>query len=179
MIPPDADSDELSRSTINPADRGTPFGRFRLLDRVGTGDIAEVFRALVVGVQGFERRVAIKVMRGDVAESEVGRLFAEEARVSAQLDCAGVVQVYEFGVIEAAPYIAMEYVQGKNLADVLGGLRAQGERLPPPLAVFIAQELTAALIHAHEGEDNRGLALRIIHGGIHPSNVMLGREGAV
>jgi serine/threonine protein kinase len=171
-----SDSQETS---LNPAERGTPFGRFRLLDRVGAGDVAEVFRALVVGVQGFERRVAIKVMRGDVAEAEVGSLFAEEARVSALLDCAGVVQVYEFGVIEAAPYIAMEYVAGRNLADVLVALRAVGERLPPALAVFVAMELAGALVHAHESEDNRGLALRIIHGGIHPANVMLGREGAV
>jgi serine/threonine protein kinase len=166
-------------TALNPAERGTPFGRFRLLDRVGTGDVAEVFRALVVGVQGFERRVAIKVMRGDVAESEVGSLFAEEARVSALLDCAGVVQVYEFGVIEAAPYIAMEYVAGRNLADVMVALRAVGERLPPALAVFVTMELAGALVHAHESEDNRGLALRIVHGGIHPGNVMLGREGAV
>src|SRR4029079_7135454 len=118
-------------------------------------------------------------MRGDVAETEVGAMFAEEARVSAMLDCAGVVQVYEFGVIESAPYIAMEYVAGKNLADVLVALRSMGERLPPALSVFVAMELAGALVHAHESEDNRGLALRIIHGGIHPSNVMIGREGAV
>ncbi|HXU82241.1 MAG TPA: serine/threonine-protein kinase, partial [Polyangia bacterium] len=174
-----SDDSSAGQIQLNPSDRGTPFGRFRLLDRIGTGDVAEIFRAIVVGVEGFERRVAIKVMRGDVAENEVGRLFAEEARVTAMLDHAGVVQVYEFGVIESAPYIAMEYIRGKNLAEVLSGLRALNERLPPALAVFIATELATALAHAHESEDNHGLALRIVHAGIAPANVMLGREGAV
>jgi serine/threonine-protein kinase len=100
--------------------------------------------------------VAIKVMRGDVAENEVGRLFAEEARVTAMLDHAGVVQVYEFGVIESAPYIAMEYIRGKNLAEVLSGLRALNERLPPALGGVHRPELATALAHAHESEATTG-----------------------
>jgi serine/threonine protein kinase len=171
LKPPDADS---------PApERGRPFGRFRLLDKVGQGDVAEVFRALVVGVQGFERRVAIKLMRNDVSEGEPGRLFAEEARVSALLDHPSVVQVYEFGAIEGTPYIAMEYLRGKNLAEVMSGLRGLGEPMLPSLAVFIAQELAGALAHAHETEDATGNPLRIVHGNVSPANIMLVREGAV
>jgi serine/threonine protein kinase len=158
---------------------GRPFGRFRLLDKIGQGDVAEVFRAVVVGVQGFERRVAIKIMRPDVTETEPGRLFAEEARVSAALDHPSVVQVYEFGAIEGTPYIAMEYLRGKNLAEVLSALRSLGEPLLPALAVFIAQEVAGALAHAHETEDVNGLPLRIIHGNVSPANIMLVREGAV
>jgi serine/threonine-protein kinase len=140
--------------------------------------VAEVFRALVVGVQGFERRVAIKVMRGDVAESEVGRLFAEEARVSALLDTPAWCRSTSSGSSRARPTSPWSTAREEPGRGAGGAARA-GERLPPALAVFIAMELAGALAHAHESEDNHGLALRIIHGGIHPANVMLGREGAV
>ena len=141
--------------------------------------MSEVFRATVVGVQGFERRVAIKLMRPDVAEVEPGRLFAEEARVSAMLEHPSVVQVYEFGIIDSAPFIAMEYLRGRNLEQVMKVLRALGEGLPPALAVFIAQKVAAALSHAHELEDDRGHPMGIIHRDVTPANIMLVHEGAV
>jgi eukaryotic-like serine/threonine-protein kinase len=166
----DAPSAAAGKTPV-PPENGTPFGRFRLLDKIGAGDVAEVFRAIVVGVQGFERRVAIKVMRDDVIESAVGQIFAEEARVSALLDHPGVVQVYEFGVIEGAPFIAMEYLRGKNLEEVMTALRAQGERFPPGLAVWIAQEVAAALAHAHDVEDNHGRSLGILHGEVKPAKI--------
>jgi serine/threonine protein kinase len=160
-------------------DFGTPLGRFRLLDKIGSGDVSEVYRATVVGVEGFERRVAIKVMRPDVDEVEVGRIFAEEARVSAMLDHPSVVQVYEFGAIEGVPFVAMEYLRGKNLEQVTAALRSLNERLSPALAVFIAQKVASALGLAHELEDEHGHPLGLVHGDVTPANILLVREGTV
>jgi serine/threonine-protein kinase len=162
-----------------PSDLGRPFGRFRLLDKIGEGDVAEVYRAVAVGVEGFERRIAVKVMQRQVREEQAGRLFAEEARVSAMLDHPAVVQVYEFGVVDGAPFIAMEYLRGKNLAETMTALRAQGDRLAPPLALFIAHQVAGALAHAHELQDGHGRPLGLVHGEVTAANVMLVREGAV
>src|SRR4051794_13649463 len=146
------------------SEHGVAFGRFRLLDKIGEGDVAEVYRAIVVGIEGFERRIAIKVMQAEVGEEQPGRLFAEEARISAMLDHPGAVQVYEFGSIEDAPFIAMEYLRGRNLDETINVLRAQDERLSPSLAVFIAHQVAAVLAHAHELEDRQGLPLGLVHG---------------
>jgi serine/threonine protein kinase len=170
---------ENTASHRTPSAVGVPFGRFRLLDKVGSGDVADVYRAVAVGVQGFERRIAIKVMQPEVREEQLGRLFAEEARITALLEHPGVVQVYEYGIIDATPFIAMEYLRGKNLDETLKGLRARGEHLTPSLAVFIAHEVAAALAHAHTLEDDQGQPLGLVHGEVMPANIMLVREGAV
>lgn len=172
--PPDKPSKQSA-----PGDPGVPFGRFRLLDKIGEGDISEVYRAVAVGVEGFERRIAIKVMQAEVREEKLGGVFSEEARVTAMLDHPGVAQVFEFGVIDNLPFIAMEYLRGKNLDETLNALREQGERLSPSLAVFIAHQVAGALAHASELEDERGRSLGLVHGEVIPANIMLVREGAV
>jgi serine/threonine protein kinase len=159
---------------------GVPFGRYRLLDKIASGGMADIFRGVAVGAQGFERVVAIKRIREEAAQvADIGEMFADEARVSALLEHPNIVQVYDFGSVDGNYYIAMEYLRGRNLDEVLRALRAVGERLPPALAVFIAGEVARGLAYAHAFRDNRGRRLDIIHRDISPANVMLLHAGAV
>jgi serine/threonine protein kinase len=159
---------------------GVAFGRYRLLDRIATGDMAEVFRGVAVGAQGFERVVAIKRIRPEVAQAaDVGKLFADEARLSAMLEHPNIVQVYDFGAVEETFYIAMEYMRGRNLEQTLGALRATRQRMPPAMAVLIAREVARGLGYAHAFRDERGNHLAIVHRDVHPSNIMLLDAGAV
>jgi serine/threonine protein kinase len=159
---------------------GVPFGRYRLLDRIATGDMAEVFRGVAVGAQGFERVVAIKRIRPEVAQvADVGKLFADEARLSAMLEHPNIVQVYDFGAVDETFYIAMEYMRGRNLEQALAALRASRQRMAPAMAVLIAREVARGLGYAHAFRDQRGKHLAIVHRDVHPSNIMLLDAGAV
>jgi serine/threonine protein kinase len=159
---------------------GVPFGRYRLLDKIASGGMADIFRGVAVGAQGFERVVAIKRIREEAAQvADIGEMFADEARVSALLEHPNIVQVYDFGSVDGNYYIAMEYLRGRNLDEVLRALRAVGERLPPSLAVFIAGEVARGLAYAHAFRDKRGRRLDIIHRDISPANIMLLHAGAV
>jgi Protein kinase domain len=156
------------------------FGRYRLIERIGAGGMAEIWRGLAVGDQGFERTVAIKRIREEVAQvADIGRLFADEARLSALLDHPNIVQVYDFGAVDGDCYIAMEYLHGRNLDQVLLALRRTGEHLPPGLAVFIAREVARGLAHAHSLRDPRGRPYHIVHRDVSPANIMLLQAGAV
>jgi serine/threonine protein kinase len=156
------------------------FGRYRLIERIGAGGMAEIWRGLAVGDQGFERTVAIKRIREEVAQvADIGKLFADEARLSALLDHPNIVQVYDFGSVDGDRYIAMEYLHGRNLDQVLLALRRTGEHLSPGLAVFIAREVARGLAHAHSLRDPRGRPYHIVHRDVSPANIMLLQAGAV
>src|SRR4051794_18414230 len=96
------------------------FGRYRFLDRLGSGGMAEVFRALEVGPHGFTREVAIKRILPEFAHyPEFISMLIAEARLSARLQHPVIVQVLEFGQVEDACYLALELVPGCNLRQLL------------------------------------------------------------
>jgi serine/threonine protein kinase len=158
---------------------GVPFGRYRLFDKIDSGETADIYRAVALGAQGFERIVAIKRIRPEAEVADISRVFADKARLSALLEHRNIVQVYDFGAVDGNHYIAMEYLRGKNLEQVLGSLRSSGERLSPALAVFVAREVALGLAHAHDYSDERGQRLGIVHRDVSPANIMLLQAGAV
>ena len=88
--------------------------------------MAEVFRAVAQGMQGFERVFVIKRIRPDRSDSpKFVQMFCEEARISALLNHPNIVQVYDFGQIDGAYFMAMEYLRGKDLSTVMRALRGQ------------------------------------------------------
>jgi len=160
---------------------GDEFGRYRLVDMIGKGGMAEVFRAVAQGMQGFERVFVIKRIRPDRSDSpKFVQMFCEEARISALLDHPNIVQVYDFGQIDGAYFMAMEYLRGKDLSTVMRALRAQSDAVPPSLAAFIARDAARALHHAHTALGPRGgQAGGIVHRDVTPSNIMLLWTGGV
>ncbi len=166
------------------------FGRYRLLERLGQGGMAEVFKAKSYGVEGFEKILVIKRILPELARSqEFVEMFIHEAKLAVRLSHANVVQVFDLGkapgdVAEGgrpvdAYYIAMEYVHGLDLASTLARARRQGAALPVQLGVYVASEVAKGLDHAHRRRDETLRPLGIVHRDVSPQNVLLSFEGEV
>ena len=159
---------------------GDHFGRYQLLDRIGTGGMAEVFRAIAQGVQGFEREFVIKRIRPDKSDSpNFVQMFCEEARISALLNHPNIAQVYDFGHADGAYFMVMEHLVGADLSTVMRTLRARDGAMPPSVAVYVAREVARALHYAHTLVLPDGTPGGVVHRDVTPSNVMLLKAGGV
>src|SRR5687768_17047774 len=129
--------------------------RYELIERIGIGGMAEVFRARLVGPEGFEKTVVIKRALPHLAKDQLGvRMFIEEAKIAASIAHDGIAQVLELGVGEDGQlFIAMEHVDGVDLSRLLLAAERRSLRLPPWLSVHIALEVLDALAHVHELSD--------------------------
>jgi len=142
--------------------------------------MAEVFRAKHIGVGGFEKIVAIKRILPHFSNNdEFITMFNEEAKVSAQLSHQNIVQIYEFGMVEKSYYIAMEYVDGLNLNDLLIKYAEMNTTIPVNVTLAIIRDACRGLDYAHrkKGFDNK--PLNIVHRDISPKNVMISFDGGV
>jgi serine/threonine protein kinase len=166
---------------MNPAvDRDrTQFGKYTLVERLGRGGMADVWKARISGPAGFQRTLVIKRILPHLVEDEhFKQMFVAEARLSARLNHANIVQVFELGDVDGEFYLAMEYVRGRDLVNVVRAILGKG--LPPPgMGAFVARELCRALAYAHALTDDNGTPLRLIHRDVSPSNVMISFDGAV
>ncbi len=155
-------------------------GRYLLTDRISSGGMAEVWRARVTGIRGFSKTVAIKRLHRHLLEKpRFLRMFTDEAKIAARLSHPNIVQIYDLGEVERLPYIAMEYVAGRDLYQVMERLAARRVRLPWPLASRITLELLAGLEHAHGFRSLDGLPQEIVHRDVSPRNVLLAWSGDV
>lgn len=146
--------------------------RYELLERVAVGGMAEVFRAKAFGAHGFEKTLAIKRILPELAaDREFEQRFISEAKVAVQLSHANIVQVFDFGRFDNSLFIAMEFVQGLDLAAMLKRYRERGERVPMQAAFHIAVELARGLDFAHEHG--------VVHRDVSPSNILLSKAGEV
>jgi serine/threonine protein kinase len=161
-------------------DWGVRFGRYILLERIGSGGMAEVFRAVAHGAEGFQRTFVLKRIRSDRSESSsFVDMFVNEARISALLDHENIVQTYDFGEIEGCYFLTMEYLRGRDLATVLRQLYARNANLDPTLVAFVALQVARGLAYAHGLTSATGVPLNIVHRDVTPSNIMLLRSGGV
>ncbi len=169
--------------------RGSPdnaFGRYRLLERLGEGGMAEVFKAKSFGVEGFEKVLVIKRILPKLAEhSQFVDMFVHEAKLAVRLSHANIVQVFDLGRVDhpggepTSYFIAMEYVPGLDLATLLARCRRQKIGVPLGMAAFITAEVAKALDHAHRRRDEQSRPLGIVHRDISPQNILLSWEGEV
>ncbi|WP_437530647.1 protein kinase [Sorangium sp. So ce726] len=162
------------------------FGRYRLLERLGEGGMAEVFKAKSFGVEGFEKVLVIKRILPKLAEQ--GRfvdMFVHEAKLAVRLSHANIVQVFDLGRVDhpngdpTSYFIAMEYVPGLDLATLLARCRRAKRPIPLAMAVFMTAEIAKALDHAHRRRDEQSRPLGIVHRDISPQNILLSWEGEV
>lgn len=155
------------------------FGRYYLTQKIAMGGMAEIFRAKAVGAEGFEKVVVIKRILPHFCEDEgFVTMFKDEARVAAHLNHANVVQIFDFDEVEGLFYIAMEYVEGRDLKRVLD----VGAKLSKPLsiaqAVYVMMEASQGLHYAHTRVVD-GNPLNIIHRDVSPHNIMISFNGEV
>lgn len=156
------------------------FGRYVLLDKLGEGGMAEVYRAIMPGAKGFKRTFVVKKILSRFCQSaEFTEMFVQEAQISSLLHHPNIVQVYDFGNVDGHYFLAMEYLRGR---DVLALIRRQIDLKRPisiPVATFIAHEVARGLAYAHDLTDSNGQPLDLIHRDVSPSNIMCLREGGV
>jgi len=157
------------------------FGQYELLERIASGGMAELFRARRTGVEGFQKIVAIKKILPHIANNdEFITMFADEAKLAAQLSHPNIVHIYDLGKIEAGGYfIAMEYVEGTDLRTILRSGRELRLPLPVPLAVYVACKVASALDYAHRRRGAGGEELRIVHRDVSPQNILISHEGEI
>jgi|GEM_PF-996842 len=156
------------------------FGRYQVLNLLGKGGTARVYRAMRPGPMGFGKEVALKVIDGEAIEDEEARdSLVNEARLGGVLRHRNIVAIDEFDQIGETLYIAMEYVDGWSLERILDGVKEQGGVLPLTVICDILTEVCAGLQYAHDLTERDGTPLNIIHRDLKPGNVMLSRAGEV
>lgn len=154
--------------------------RYRIVERLAAGGMAEVYRGESAGIEGFRKKVAIKrVLPKLAANTDFINMFLDEARLCAYLSHSKCVQVFDIGESEGARFIVMEFVDGADLKEVLDHLERSGSVLPVEVACGIALQVCEGLAYAHGAVDHNGDPLRIVHRDISPHNVLMTRFGEV
>jgi TonB family protein len=157
------------------------FGQYEILERIATGGMAELYKAKRTGVEGFQKIVAIKKILPHLADDEeFVTMFADEAKLAAQLNHPNIIHIYDLGKIQAGGYfIAMEYVDGRDLRAIQSAGGAMGVPMPVPLAVYVASKVASALDYAHRRRDAEGHELNIVHRDVSPQNILIAYEGDI
>ena len=156
------------------------FGPYELLDRISSGGMADVYRARSTGAGGFRKNIAIKQIRPSLGrDKKFVNMFIEEARLMAKLSHGNIAQVFDFGVIQGRYYLAMELVDGFDLASIYERLSSIRERIPVAIAIHIAAEVCQGLHYAHTKADEGGTPLAIVHRDVSPQNILVSFDGAV
>ncbi|MEM7342832.1 MAG: protein kinase, partial [Chloroflexota bacterium] len=146
---------------------GTTLGKYKLLDLLGSGGMAEVYRAVQTSL---DRTVAIKVMYPHLAREEgFKERFQREARAVASLRHPNIIQIHDFDVDNGWYYMVMEYVAGGTLMDQLTALHSRGEIMPMPQLSDLIQSIGSALAYAHKAD--------MVHRDIKPANIMISKQG--
>lgn len=167
----------MSEATLPPAAR---FGPFEVHHLLGRGGMAEVYKARFIEGPHQGKTVALKrLMPRLVADPEALDLFTSEADVSRLLKHPNIIQVLEAGAVEEVYYLAMEYIDGRDLGQILARCRERRIFLPVPFAVHIAISVLDALGYAHEAKGPTGMPLKVVHCDISPSNLFISRLGEI
>lgn len=156
------------------------FGPYRIVERIATGGMAEIYLARQRGMEGLERDVILKrILEARADDAEFITMFLDEARLLAALSHPHIAQVFDLGQVQGTYYLTMEYVRGPTLGKLLAGARARGERLPRREALGIGLAIAEALHYVHERRDEVGRSLDIVHRDLNPANVLVSYDGAV
>jgi serine/threonine protein kinase len=142
--------------------------------------MAELFLAKQVGLEGFEKVVAIKRILAHLAfDDEFINMFRDEARIVAKLSHPNIVQIYDLGKSDDSYFIAMEYIPGRNLSSVAKKAKLKGEKLPPEFIARCIAQACEGLYYAHTRQDIDGKPLKIVHRDVSPQNIILAFSGGV
>src|SRR5438105_7235536 len=147
------------------------FGRYLLLKRLSRGGMGEIFLGKLGEIQGFEKPVIIKKILPNLsADDEFIKRFIDEAQVAIKLSHANIAPVYEVGKVDGDYFLALEYVEGRDLRRLIARCREERYRLPPDICLYMARELASGLGYAHRRTDAEGHPLSLVHCDISPPN---------
>lgn len=157
------------------------FGKYILLEKLAVGGMAEIYLARNSGAGGVSKFVAIKrILPQFTEQTEFIDMFKDEAKIAVNLAHANVVSIYEFGIEKEAFFLAMDYIEGRNLRQILNKMKKSSLAFSVEQVLYIIKEVAGGLDHAHRCIDaNTGKPLNIIHRDMSPQNVMVSFEGEV
>ncbi len=159
---------------------GVRFGQYVLLEKIASGGMAEVWKARMRGVEGFQKIVAIKKILPHLSDnSDFVEMFVDEAKLAAQLNHSNIIHIYDLGRIAKSYYIAMEYIDGHDLKSIMGTAEETDQRLPVELALFIVSKIAGALEYAHRKRDFDEKEMELVHRDVSPQNVLISYEGDI
>jgi len=155
-------------------------GTYELIRPLAQGGMADIYLARRLGPGHFERYVAVKILSPSrAADAEACAMFLDEARVVALLNHHNIASVLEVDVVDGNHYLAMEYVHGADLREVLAAAQHAGKLLPIETALEIVCAAAAGLDHAHRRCGPDGRPLKLVHRDVSLSNIMIGHDGSV
>ena len=152
-------------------------GGYQIVRPLSAGGMAEVLLAKRESMGGVEKVVALKRFRRELFQSAPAAIamFLAEARLAAQLSHPNVVQIFDVGEADGDLYMAMEYVDGRDLRELVD----EGRAAPPHVAAHIGVEVARALAYLHEARDLHGRTLHIVHRDVSPQNILVDKSGRV
>ncbi|MGB3221843.1 MAG: protein kinase [Desulforhopalus sp.] len=154
--------------------------KFILLDLIGVGGMAEVYRCKLSGQKGFEKIVVLKKLLPQVAQDAVVvENFIDEAKLAALLQHENIVHIYDFGELDGSYFIAMEYLFGKDLYSILQQARETGKPIGVETCLLIASKICEGMEYAHNLKDLQQRPLNIIHRDLSPHNVFVTYDGKI
>jgi TonB family protein len=170
---------ELSADSTSSLIGRIVLGRYRVVRPLARGGMGYVYLGRVEGAAGFAKPVVVKTVLSSVGNQDSQRLFAREARIVANLQHPGIVAVIDFGQVEDACVMVLEYVHGYHLGQWLRFVNDTRGNLPVDLALHVMLEVLEALSFAHGLVGPDGKPLAIVHRDISPANVLIDAQGHV
>jgi serine/threonine protein kinase len=168
----------MDRSTTQAEMVGRQVGRYTVVKHLASGGMAELYVARQQAVGGFEKQLVLKLLQGRYAEHpRVVEMFLDEARLAAKLNHPSIVHVYDVAEEDGVKFIAMEYIHGETLIDIIRRGVSVNNYLPLEHGVHIVSQAAAGLAYAHARFDPDGVPLRIVHRDVSPSNILVSYEG--
>ena len=156
------------------------FGRYVLFDFIGKGGMAEIFLARAKTDLGVSRLCVVKEILPELASHpQFAEMLIHEAKLAARLNHANIVQVFDLGRADERLYIAMDYVEGFDLNELLRRCSRGKVPFPFEFALHIVGDTLKGLGYAHRRVDDEGKALGIVHRDVSPSNILVSLEGDV
>ncbi len=157
------------------------FGKYILLEKIATGGMAEIYLARAPGASGINKYVAIKRILPQYSDNpEFVEMFKSEAKIAINLKHSNIVSIFEFGVEKGQFFLVMDFVEGKNLRQIINRMKQSNKSFSLDQILFIIREAAAGLDSAHRCLDGTsGRPLNITHRDISPQNVMMSYEGEI
>jgi len=154
--------------------------KYILLDRIGIGGMAEVYRCKLIRQKGFEKIIVLKKLLPHVAQDrEIVDNFIAEARLAALLQHENIISIYDFGELDGSYFIAMEYLFGKDLHTIMQRAKENNVSMDAGRALRIAAKICAGMEYAHSLKDLKHSPLHLIHRDLSPHNVFITYDGKV
>jgi hypothetical protein len=168
-------------ATLIAKGRGQVFGRYELIEQIGEGGMSDIYTASMRGAEGFERILVVKRLKPALTRNRSAvDQFIDEARLGSLLNHPNIVQVFDFGKVDDEYYMALEYIPGWNLSQIVKRhFERTAEALDLETVFYIAHDILQALGYAHDRTNEEGERLGIVHRDVSPGNIVVSTTGDV